>query len=120
LGLNGFLRVSSLWSLTNSVNTKAMYTYFGAAGAGLGGTLYGQPTATTAASWRDQRIIQNVNAANSQKGFGGSGVFAASGAAIPTSAVDTTAASEIVFACLLANSGETISLEAYLIEALNP
>jgi len=121
MGPNGLLRITTVWTYTNSANNKNIRVRLGAASAGLSGTSYLAVTQTTSASFRDQRQIGNRNAQNSQVGgFAGSTAFTQGSAANVTSAVDTSAASELVFTTAWggATSGETITLESYLVEIL--
>ena len=116
MGPNGVLRITTHWSYTNSANTKTLSVRFG----GVSGTQYLANNVSTSATSRDQRHIHNVNTANSQKGgmvgavsVGGWG----SNANVPvTSTLDTTTAKDIVISGLLANAGDTVTLESYLVE----
>jgi len=124
MGANGILRVTTLWSWTNSANNKTTRVYFGAAGAGTGGTLYMSTLYTTTTGTRDQRQIANRNSASSQVG-GANGFMTASGwgtttGAVVTSTVNTGAASEVVFTGQKASAGETLTLESYLVELIRP
>jgi hypothetical protein len=116
LGANGILRVTTLWTITNSANDKTLRARL----AGLVGTAYLEVVLTTQASYRDQRQIANRNAANSQIGgsFSALGGFGNSGNANVTSAVDTTANQDLVISGQLETGSETITLEAYLVEVL--
>jgi hypothetical protein len=117
LGANGFLVVDTSWTLTNSGNNKTMRSRFGASGAGTGGTAFGQVTQTTAVSYRQQHIISNRNATNSQVGASGiaTTAFGSTAAALPTAAIDTTAASEVVISSQKATGTETCTLEQYTV-----
>lgn len=112
LGLNSVLRITTLWSYTNSANTKNLRVRF----SGSSGTTYFQSTATTTASFYDQRIIANANSFSSQKGTLASPPTSASAQAIRTSTVDTSVPTTLYMSGLLTNTGETITLEGYLIE----
>lgn len=124
MGLNGTLRVTTLWSWTNSANNKTAKIYFGAAGAGTGGTLYMSTIYTTTTGTRDQRQVTNRNSASSQVG-GANGFMTAAGwgttsGAVVTSTVNTGTASEIVLTGQKASAGETLTLESYLVELIAP
>lgn len=117
LGPNGQLRVTVLWSVTNSANNKIFRVRLG----GLSGTAFLATTLTTTAAQRGQVQIANRNAQNSQiagiannnaGGWGqmGGGTFSGS--------VDTSQNQDLVFTAELVNSAETISLESYLVELL--
>lgn len=121
MGLNGVLTIEAAWSYTNSANVKTLRTRLGATGLGATGTIYGALAPTTTNVSNDRRRIQNRGATNSQvgtmsSGSGSSGGGWGTGAAVlVTSALDTTAASEIVLTGQLATSTETMTLEAYLV-----
>ena len=116
MGPNGVLRITTHWSYTNNANAKTLSVRFG----GVSGTQYLANNVSTSATTRDQRHIHNVNANNSQKGgmvgavsVGGWG----SNANAPvTSTLDTTTAKDIVISGVLANAGDTVTLESYLVE----
>lgn len=114
MGPNGRVRVTVLWSMTSSANNKTIRVRFG----GTSGTIYQQQQLTTNQINRLQAEWANRNATNSQVGgpAGASSGWGGSSAAIVTSAVDTTANADIVISGQLANSGETIALEHYLVE----
>jgi hypothetical protein len=116
MGTNGSVRITTVWSYTNSANNKIVRHTFG-------GTGYNTFTLTTTASGRIVTEICNRNATNSQVGFAsgvgpgtaGAGLGFTSGANV-TSAVNTTAAVTILITAQLANTGETITLESYRVE----
>jgi hypothetical protein len=115
MGPNGRLRVTTLWSITNSANAKTLRVRLG----GLAGTAFQSIALTTSASFRAQCEIANRNNQASQVGANasiGSGGWSATGAAIATAAIDTSAAATLVISGQLANGGETITLEGYLVE----
>lgn len=122
MGTNGIIRITSLWSVTNSANTKTLTWRFGAAGAGTGGTAYSSTPVTTSALFQDMRLVRNITA-SSQKGVssgnptGGLGV---SSGALVTSSINTANAAEVAFTATLTNTGETITLESYLVELIRP
>ncbi len=118
MGLNGRLRVTTLWSTTNSANNKTVRVRLG----GIGGTSFLGAIATTTATFKSQIEIGNRNAANSQVAFA-SNSFTAGGwgsttTAVTTGAIDTSAAQDLVFTATLASAGETITLESYLVELI--
>ncbi len=119
MGATGMLRVSTQWSYTNSANNKTIRIRFG----GMSGTQYLSVTPTTTASLRDiPRLIMNRNATNSQIGgvVSGTAGYAPTTGSCVTSAVDTTSAVDLVMTAALANTGETITLESYLVELIVP
>lgn len=119
MGLNGILRVTTLWTFTNSANAKNLRWRLG----GIGGTAFLDATQTTTATYSDRRDIQNRGAANSQVGWAATATAGGAGAstsAVTTGAIDTSAATTIVITGLKASAGETITLERYLVELLLP
>lgn len=117
LGANGALRVTTQWSYTNSVNNKTMRIRY----SGAAGTIYMAIVATTTVSYYDVRTIANRGLTNSQIGFvAGSSILTLSGGSAVTSAVDTTAATSLVITGQKASSGETLTLEGYLVEVVKP
>ena len=122
MGTRGIIRVTSLWSYTNSANTKTLTWRFGAAGAGIGGTTYMGTPVTTTALFHDIRMVRNITA-STQKGLSTgnpTGGFGTSSGALATSSVNTGNAAEIAFTATLTNTGETITLESYLVELIVP
>lgn len=115
MGPNGRLRITTIWSYTNSANTKTMKVRFG----GTGGTQYLSTGQTTTASMRHMVEIANRNSVSSQVGGpSSSSSFATAGGNPVTSARDTTAAQDIVISGQKALSSETLTLESYLIELI--
>lgn len=114
LGPNGAVRVNTAWSNTNNANTKTVNTKFG-------NVTVVSSALTTTGSYRDQRHIQNRNSLSSQVFMAGSfGGFGSSGFVIGTGAVDTSKAQSIVLSAQLANGADTVTLEGYSVEILNP
>lgn len=115
MGANGAIRVTSVWATPGgSANSKTVRTRFG----GAAGTQVMAIGVTTSLSISEAgRIVQNRNSVSSQvcrnSGSPGSG---GSSAAPTTAAVNTAAAVDLVFSGQLANIGETITLESYLVE----
>lgn len=119
MGANGIIRVHTTWSYTNSANNKILKVRFG----GIGGTAYFNTTSTTTASFKHVFEMHNRGATNSQVSGTSSGstagIWSSSTCSITTSAVDTTAAVDLVFTGQLATAAETIALECYLVELLS-
>lgn len=115
LGINGMLRITALWSYTNSANNKTLRVNFG-------GTTWFNQVQTTTASAQSMTMIRNRGAANSQVGYAISAgsAFGSTSVANPTAAIDTTASQSITITGQLVNTGETITLESYTVEVLNP
>lgn len=116
MGANGSLRITTLWSYTNSANTKTPRVT-------LGGTAFFAPALSTTLTAQALTIIRNRNAMNSQVGWAsGAGTLGigSSGNANVTAAVDMSAAQNLLITGQLASAGETLTLEGYTVELLNP
>jgi hypothetical protein len=118
MGANGILRITTLWSMTSSANNKTPRIRLG----GAAGTQFLSPVITTSASYSESRLIRNRGVTNSQVGTRTDSVATAGGTGNPptTGAIDMSIAQDLVFSGQLANSGETITLESYLVELLVP
>lgn len=115
MGTNGRLRVTSLWSWPTSANNKTVRHRF----SGLSGTQVNAIVATTTQSGQMFNIIRNNNAANAQKYFNGTVVpYQNVTTGLITSAVDTSVDTSLVFTAALANTGETITLQDYMVELI--
>jgi hypothetical protein len=118
MGANGFLLADLVWNCTSNANVKTARVRFGASGAGTGGTVFNSPALTSTSGARFLARIANRNATNSQ--VGGSAptniTGLATGAAnAPTSAIDTTAASEIAVTSQKATGTDSMTLESYTV-----
>ncbi len=117
MGLNGLVRVQTLWTLTNSANNKTLRVKFG-------GSSFLDVTLTTVASFADQRVIQNRNSVSSQigkpTGNMAAGGWGTASSAVTTASIDTSAAVTILITGQKASAGETLTLESYLIELITP
>lgn len=112
MGLNGSLRLTTVWSMTNNANIKNVITKWG-------GTNIATLPCASMATYREQRQINNRNAANSQVSFVSSfGGWSNSGVAIGTFTKDTTQDQALAIAVQLANAADTITLEAYTLELI--
>ena len=113
MGANGVLRITSLWSYPNNANSKQLRIKFD-------GNNVLNTSPTTTAQHQTIITIGNRNSASSQ--VMGSGATASTGGlgntgtAPATMSVNTALAKDIVFTVTLANSGDTATLEGYLIE----
>lgn len=114
MGPNGRIRVSALWSYPNSANNKTCRIRFN----GISGTTIHSAVNTTSLHYRAILDGGNRNATNSQAWAPVTLNSGASGGTLVTSAIDTTAAVDLVFAGILASAGETIALESYLVELI--
>ncbi len=115
MGINGVLRIQSEWTCTNSANSKTLQLKFG-------GTVYLFTALTTTLVFSDQRVIFNNASASVQKGKSAAGMTAGgwgvATSAVATSTINTGSASNITWHGTLASAGETITLNAYLVEIL--
>lgn len=112
MGADGALRISTLWTVTNSVNNKTIRAKFG-------GTAFFGVALTTSLDYNDITMIRNT-AANAQKAhaLNGSVRIGMSGAAITTGNVDTSGDQALILTGELVNTGETIRLDGYSVELL--
>jgi hypothetical protein len=113
MGANGRLRVTAFFSFPASTNSKTCSFE-------LGGTVFlaRVEAGATVAALRDQREICNRNSASSQVAWRAStiGGFGQNTNASTTGAVDTSVSQDLIFYGQLANSGETLTLESWLVE----
>lgn len=120
LGLNGAVRVTAYFSMTNNANNKTPRIRFGASGAGTSGASIQGPTLASIAGYRTQGEIHNRASVSSQvyspAGLGSGGWSSSTGVNPATAAIDTGAATEIAITGQLANTGDTLTLEYYLVE----
>jgi hypothetical protein len=110
MGPNGRVRITTVWSATNSANNKTLRHKFG-------GVNYFAQNMTTQQGWRHQNEIINRNATNAQVGNTSNAFGSLSGAPI-ASAVDTSAAVTVLITGQLANVADTLTLESYCVEIL--
>lgn len=110
IGPNGSVEILTLWSYTNSANTKTMKVK-------LGATAINTAAGTTTATSQQFARVANRNSAASQIAFSNStSGFGNSAGANITSAVDTSASVDITITGTLTNTGETITLESYVVK----
>lgn len=116
MGPNGAIRINSVWSTPGgSGNSKSLRARLG----GIGGAQVMAVAVTTSLSVSEAgRLVQNRNSASSQvtrnSGNPGNG---GSSSAVTTATANTAAAVDLVFTGQLANTGETITLESYMVES---
>lgn len=116
MGPNGVARITSNWSYTNSANSKTVRYRLGA--SGVSGTAMLQASVTTTATHVLQRTIHNRNAQNSQlsSAIATQTSWNSSANANATAAIDTSSDQPIVLSGQLTNTGETVTLESYVVE----
>jgi hypothetical protein len=116
MGPNGALRITAVFSHTNSANSKTLRIRLG----GIGGTAFTDYTNTANAAQMTQRIIQNRNSQASQV----AGPSTVPNAVAPTTGssatgtINTAVAQDLVITGQMAALAETITLESYLVEIL--
>jgi hypothetical protein len=111
LGINGILRITPYWSTTNNANVKTLRARF----SGIGGTALLSVNAASGSAAMTPIIVANRNAANSQYAMGLSGATVNS---VNGPAVNTLAATTVVITAQKATAGDTVQLDAYLVEVL--
>lgn len=115
MGANGILRITCLWSMSATTNTKTLRVRFG--GAGGSGIVSMGVGSSNASAWV-HRVVQNRGAENSQVmpptnlGTG----YSVSSNTPGAMTRDTAVAQDIVFSGQLSNAGETVTLESWLVE----
>jgi hypothetical protein len=112
MGANGVLRITTLWSYTNSGNNKILRVK-------LGTQIFHAFIVSTTLNSQLLVMIRNRNSEASQ--VGQSNTVAGLGTATSTftsGTIDTSLAKDVAFTALLNDSGETITLESYLVELL--
>ncbi len=114
MGLNGQLRVTTLWTVNNNANAKTGRIRMG----GIAGTQAMALNMASTVTYQLMTIIRNRAAINSQvfQVVTASSSFTNSGGAVGTSAVDFSAAQDLVISIQLANAGDSMTLEAYTVE----
>ena len=117
MGPNGALKITSVWSYTQTVNSKTMRARLG----GLAGTAFQALVVTTAIrNTRMQCQIHNRNANNAQASHSPTlpGGWSTDASAIVTGTIDTSIAQNLVITAQLGLGSETLTLESYLVELL--
>lgn len=113
MGPNGRLLVTTTWTVTNSANNKTVRVKMG------GATQFSSVAVTTTASLRQQVEIANRNSESSQVAMANNvGGFGISSGAVITAELATTVDRDLTITAQLANSGETITLESYVVELI--
>lgn len=116
VGANGVIRITTLWSYTNSANTKTLRVRLG----GIAGTEFCRMSATTTAVVQLMHLIRARNSTSSQVSFGlgATQTFLTTTNAVTSGTVDLSVAQDLVFSGQTATSGEVITLESYVVEIL--
>lgn len=115
MGPKGILRITTEWSYTNGANAKTLRTRFG---SGIAGTIFDVIVPTATAFQRRQCDIKNRSSLVAQMAppSGYVAGFGSTTGAPLTGAVDTAANQTLALTGQLASSGDTITLESYVVE----
>lgn len=115
MGPNGALRITTIWSNNNPGATGTYRIKYN------GTTVRTVSTTSSVFSGRTQVGIQNRNATNSQLAAAADQANWATSVSAPiTMAHDTTTALNVTITGQLANTGDTITSESYLVELIIP
>lgn len=114
IGVNGCLRIHTQWTYSSNTNTKHIGGYFGLA-------KIIQLAGSTQASVTFLRSIRNRNSLTTQvmESLGSSGASTSAGSSTVLQ-VDTTQDQTLAFTARLTDPTDTVTLEAYTVEILNP
>ncbi|PRZ51236.1 hypothetical protein BX589_12077 [Paraburkholderia fungorum] len=113
MGVNGALRLTLNWSTTNNANTKTVAVT-------LGGTQVYSTGNQSVLSVQTQINIRNRNSQSSQVTSASIVTFGGSGSAVTTTSIDMTQARTLAITGTLGSSSDTLTLEGYTLELLNP
>lgn len=116
LGANGRLRITLSWRFTGTAGAKTMQVGFG------GTTFFTAASGAATLTAANQIVIANRNSTSSQVlgNVATTTSFGDTTTDIVTGSVDTTASQDLVIQGQLANSGDSIAVESYLIEVIRP
>ncbi|MCR9194505.1 MAG: hypothetical protein NXH88_07220 [Hyphomonas sp.] len=113
MGENGICRITTMWTMSsNNANAKSCLVRFG-------GTVVQNVNLANTLTMGIQRTVINRNSESSQVASSPATTgnsFSTSGGALATAAVDTSTDTDITITCALGNSGDTITLEGYMVE----
>lgn len=111
IGLNGMMRITTLWSVTNNANNKLLRIRFN-------GTAFASGGFPSVASVRLAGEIFNRNSLSSQVGGPAnfSTLYGSTTAAVVTSTHATTGNLNLTITAELASAGDTATLESYIVE----
>ena len=114
MGPNDALRVTAQWSFTGSANLKTLVTKLNSATFGLTTT-----NSASAVIAKQEISLINRNATNVQLGsMYGFGYSSATSGSFLSPSVETNGINTLTLHGQLANSGETITLEDYIVELI--
>lgn len=109
IGKMGLVRISTTWSVSNSLGEKKIITRFG-------GDDISSNVITTVSTYQEQNSIQNRDKTDEQ--FFVFGGFAYTGAPLGKLTKDTTLPQIIDIVAQLSDSKDSVTLEAYTIEII--
>lgn len=114
LGINGSLRITTLWSVNNDADAKTGRIRLG----GIAGTQIMALNMASTATYQLMHIVRNRGAANSQvfQVVTAASNFTSSSGVVGTASVDTAVSQDLVISGQLASAADTITLEAYTVE----
>lgn len=109
MGLNGYVDIITLWSMTNDASAKTAIIRFG----GAAGTAFLSQSIASNAAQQNFTRISNRNSLASQIGHaaGNAGFGAAS--SITTATIDTSADVSVLIRATLGDTADTITLERW-------
>ncbi|WP_150627349.1 hypothetical protein [Pandoraea captiosa] len=117
MGPNGVLRLTTMWSFSSTAVAKTLY-------ARLGGVVFMNPGYNQAgtASMQHMTFLRNRASQTSQTGFSSasSTPFGTSSIAAQTYSIDTSIAQSLTLSGKLSDVADSITLESYTVEILNP
>ena len=114
MGPNGAVRVTAYWSMTNNTNSKNLVITWG----GINAQIWSAGL-TSVAGCACQVMVSNRGSTGSQVfTSGGTGVSYGTLPGFGTASEDTGIAQRIRFTGNLANAGDTLTLERYVVELL--
>jgi len=116
MGLNGALRITTLWSVNNDADAKTGRIRFG----GISGTQIMALNMASTATYQLMHIVRNRGAANSQvfQVVTATSNFTSSSGAVGTASVNSAISQDLVISGQLASGTDTITLEAYTVELI--
>lgn len=113
LGTAGALRVTAYGSVTNNSNAKSF-------SVSLGGVTFVTGATSSSAGFNFQTVLRNQNNSKAQTVFPSLNSYGATSTAAPSYSIDTTQQQNLVISGTLANAADTLTLQGYTVEILNP
>jgi hypothetical protein len=113
LGANGSVRITAVWTITNSANNKTVKVNFGST------SIWNQVLTTTTTHRMVPTLISNRGATNSQVCFPNSVVMSSTTSSIINMTEDTTNPVTITVTGQKALGTEVLALEQFLVELIS-